>query len=130
MDRRNREVVAYKIRVKLRIKEKLMIDSTGNISKASTLSTNRVSRANEAEAKELSPGAAPAASTADSIEITQASQDLMAAAELSKTSETVDMDKIARIKEALSEGNYPLDSQRTAEKMIELEGLISDIGKN
>jgi anti-sigma28 factor (negative regulator of flagellin synthesis) len=40
------------------------------------------------------------------------------------------MDKIARIKEALSEGNYPLDSQRTAEKMIELEGLISDIGKN
>ena len=107
-----------------------MIDSTGNISKASTLSTNRVSRANEAEAKELSPGAAPAASAADSIEITQASQDLMAAAELSKTFEAVDMDKIARIKEALSEGNYPLDSQRTAEKMIELEGLISDIGKN
>lgn len=106
-----------------------MIDSTGNVSKSSAISTAKVSRTQEIDAKEQ-PAPAGATRQSDAVSITAQSEEMLAASQLSKGLEGVDLEKIERIKAALNEGNYPLDSERTAKNMIELEGLLSDIGKN
>ncbi len=105
-----------------------MIDSTSNVTRAGVLSTNKVNRTQEPNAKDNASSSAAITAT-DSVDITAQSEEMLAASEISKGVDGVDLDKIENIKAALSEGSYPLDSERTAKNMIELEGLLSDIGK-
>jgi negative regulator of flagellin synthesis FlgM len=105
-----------------------MIDSTSNVTRAGVVSTNKVNRTQEPDAKDSASSSA-AIAAADSVDITAQSEEMLAASEISKGVDGVDLDKIENIKAALSEGSYPLDSERTAKNMIELEGLLSDIGK-
>jgi negative regulator of flagellin synthesis FlgM len=49
---------------------------------------------------------------------------LSEAAELALSEADFDADKVARIKQAIEEGNYPLDAKRIAESFVSLEKMI------
>ncbi|MFT3965856.1 MAG: flagellar biosynthesis anti-sigma factor FlgM [Sphingobium sp.] len=58
---------------------------------------------------------APAARTAEGAAMTSP------AARLAQDGAPVDVDKIARIKAAIASGNYPVDADAIADRMVELD---------
>ena len=59
------------------------------------------------------------AETTDNVELSELAAKALSNAEF-------DQDKTTRIKEAIEQGNYPLDHKRLAESFLALEQLISD----
>tara|TARA_B110000977_G_C10936819_1_gene439290 strand:+ start:156 stop:473 length:318 start_codon:yes stop_codon:yes gene_type:complete len=57
--------------------------------------------------------------TTDNVELSELAAKALSNAEF-------DQDKTTRIKEAIEQGNYPLDHKRLAESFLALEQLISD----
>ena len=106
-----------------------MVDSTGSINKTNVGTQPRVNRNNDNNAPS-STVTTEKASSVDSVALTQEANEALKATELFQKSPVVDESKIANIKKALSEGNYPLDSKRTAKNMMALESLLSDSLKN
>ena len=49
---------------------------------------------------------------------------LSEAAESAMTNAEFDAEKVARIKEAIEQGNYPIDAQKVAESFAALESMI------
>jgi len=106
-----------------------MVDSTGSVNKANIGTLQRVNRSEGNNASPTSTTEA-SSSTVDSVALTQEAHNAIKAAELFNEVPAVDEKKIADIKKALSEGNYPLDSQRTAENMMALENLLTSSSKS
>jgi negative regulator of flagellin synthesis FlgM len=107
-----------------------MVDSTGSVNKANIGTQQRVNRNDGNNVSAPTSTTEASSSTVDSVALTQEAQDAIKAAELFNEVPAVDEKKIADIKKALSEGNYPLDSQRTADNMMALENLLTDSDKN
>jgi negative regulator of flagellin synthesis FlgM len=59
----------------------------------------------------------------DSIAITAMAQGIKKAFESSSVA-VVDVDKVAAVKQALADGNYQINAERIAEKMIQYEKLM------
>jgi len=107
-----------------------MVDSTGSVNKANIGTQQRVNRNDVNNVSAPTSTTVASSSTVNSVALTQEAQDAIKAAELFNEVPAVDEKKIADIKKALSEGNYPLDSQRTADNMMALENLLTDSDKN
>jgi len=107
-----------------------MVDSTGSVNKANIGTQQRVNRNDGNNVSAPTSTTEASSSTVNSVALTQEAQDAIKAAELFNEVPAVDEKKIADIKKALSEGNYPLDSQRTADNMMALENLLADSDKN
>lgn len=60
----------------------------------------------------------------ESVTLTAAAQSLSAARDSAKTA-PFDAAKVAEIKAAITEGRYPIDNQRLADRMINLESLLA-----
>ena len=107
-----------------------MVDSTGSVNKANIGTQQRVNRNDVNNVSAPTSTTETSTSTVDSVAITQEAHDAIKAAELFNEVPAVDEKKIAEIKKALSEGNYPLDSQLTAENMMALENLLTGSDKS
>ena len=57
----------------------------------------------------------------DSIAITAMAQEIKRAFESSSSATTVNVDRVAAVKQALADGNYQINAERIAEKMIQFE---------
>jgi negative regulator of flagellin synthesis FlgM len=60
----------------------------------------------------------------DSIAITAMAQGIKKAFESSSSGAIVDFDRVAAVKKALADGNYQVNAERVAEKMIQYEKLM------
>jgi len=60
----------------------------------------------------------------DNIEITAMAQEIKKAFESSSSVTIVDVDRVAAVKKALSDGSYQINAERIAEKMIQYEKLM------
>ncbi|MGE4409954.1 MAG: flagellar biosynthesis anti-sigma factor FlgM [Sphingomonadales bacterium] len=72
----------------------------------------------------LREGGKTKAATAISAEGTVQGSETMAstpAARMAAQGAPIDMDRVAAIKEAIASGNYPVDADRIADRMIELD---------
>jgi negative regulator of flagellin synthesis FlgM len=68
-----------------------------------------------------------AASDHDSVaDIAIASEKRLAMEARIAQTPNVDMERVARIKTAIARGEYPVDTDRIAEKFVELEGLLDN----
>ncbi len=66
----------------------------------------------------------------DSIAITAMAQEIKRAFESSSSVSTVNVDRVAAVKQALAGGNYQINAERIAEKMIQFEKQMpQDNGK-
>jgi negative regulator of flagellin synthesis FlgM len=66
----------------------------------------------------------------DSIAITAMAQEIKRAFESSSSVSTVNVDRVAAVKQALADGNYQINAERIAEKMIQFEKQMpQDNGK-
>jgi negative regulator of flagellin synthesis FlgM len=107
-----------------------MVDSTGSVNKANIVTQQRIHGNDGNNASAPTSTTEASSSTVNSVALTQEAQNAIKAAGLFNEVPAVDEKKIADIKKALSEGNYPLDSQRTADNMMALENLLTDSDKN
>ena len=107
-----------------------MVDSTGSVNKANLGAQQRVNRDDGNNVSAPTSNTEASSSPVDSVALTQEAHDAIKAAELFNEVPAVDEKKIAEIKKALSEGNYPLDSQLTAENMMALENLLTGSDKS
>ena len=109
-------------------KEINMIDSTNNISKSSTHTNERVRDSRAYEKTDAPNNASPVPSQStpvDTVELTPESQEMLRLMDTAKEQPALDQEKIERIKQAIADGNYPLDSQKTARNMLGLERLLA-----
>ncbi len=58
---------------------------------------------------------------ADRVDITSVAKEITKAFESSKSSSPINEERVNAVKKALKEGNYPIDAQRIAKKMIQME---------
>ena len=107
-----------------------MVESTGSVNKANIGTQQRVNRNDGNNVSAPTSTTEASSSSVDSVALTQDAHDAIKAAELFNEVPAVDEKKIAEIKKALSEGNYPLDSQLTAENMMALENLLTGSDKS
>lgn len=70
-----------------------------------------------------SDGAPGNAATEESVTLTNAARAMNAAAGPSETT-PFDSNRVAALREALANGNYPIDNQKLADRMIDLERLL------
>jgi len=105
-----------------------MVDSTGNIPKPSSFvaQTRVQQRGKDADVGEnIDTNPTSATPSVDSAEITPEVRDAMKMTETTHEALTVDEKKVADIKKAIAEGNYPIDTDRTAANMVALESLLT-----
>jgi len=60
----------------------------------------------------------------DTAKVSDAAKHVQSVAQSTKEASGVDLKKVERIKRQLAEGDYPLDSESIAKKMLELNALI------
>ena len=102
----------------------MAIDLTGSSARQALIARDRVST------QPSNGGAAPVTNTStrtvsqDTVELSQTAKVLKAADATIANTPDVDSDKVARIKAALDNGSYTIDSQRVAEKMMSFEALM------
>lgn len=107
-----------------------MIDSTDNISKAGSYANGRVQHSRAHEKTDAPKSGSPSSShstPADTVELTPESQEMLRLMDTAKEQPALDQEKIERIKQAIADGKYPLDSQKTASNMLGLERLLSSV---
>lgn len=91
-------------------------------------------RLQNAPAAKTSPKTAPdtgkltatPSSGKDSVDITAKSAGIKNALSADNGASVVDADKVARIKQAISEGAYIIDAEKVAQKITEFESLLTD----
>jgi negative regulator of flagellin synthesis FlgM len=59
--------------------------------------------------------------TADSVAITTVAKEITKAFESSKATPGINEERVQAVKTALAEGNYPIDAEKIASKMIQME---------
>ncbi len=57
----------------------------------------------------------------DRVDITSVAKEITKAFESSKSPSPINEERVNAVKKALKEGNYPIDAQRIAKKMIQME---------
>lgn len=57
----------------------------------------------------------------DNVDITAVAKEITKAFESSKTTPAINEERVQAVKKALAEGNYPINAEKIAEKMIQME---------
>ena len=77
--------------------------------------------------KQASDGSSSSVKTAenhDDVAITSMAQEIKKGFQSSVTSASLDLERIASVKKALSEGTYTIDPERVAKKLIQFEKTL------
>ena len=96
------------------------ISSLGRTAQADLAAENRLKKIEDDKRNAVQSGQAPRAAEPadDRVELSGIDARAMAAPDF-------DSEKVERIKQAIRDGNYPLDAQRIAESFVSLERMIS-----
>ncbi len=87
-------------------------DKAGNVTLSSkNTATNKVQGANSEQSQP----------SKDSVDITQVARGLTKAFESSKATSVINEERVNAVRKALEEGTYPINADRIAEKMIQIE---------
>jgi len=71
------------------------------------------------KAKGMEPQATK--NTKDNVDITAVAKEITKAFESSKTTPAINEERVEAVKKALAEGSYPINAEKIAEKMIQME---------
>jgi len=94
-----------------------------NKTTTSALNTNASKTRDKSSAEEVTK---TPASTEDTVSISEETVHIRGLqSQLNNVSE-IDMDKVESIKQEISRGNYPIDADRIAENLINLEKALTD----
>jgi len=66
---------------------------------------------------------------ADSVEITSVAKELKSALASASTAPIINTQRVEAVRTALANGNYRIDAETIAEKMIQMEQTLPDNGK-
>jgi len=75
---------------------------------------------------EMNSLAASAAVSADTVDFTHTAQDIKTAVATGAVTPVINEDRVAAIKSALQSGNYKIDVEHVAEKMLRFEDKLPD----
>jgi negative regulator of flagellin synthesis FlgM len=75
-------------------------------------------------ASETTTAAAVAASSSESVELSPAAMQLQQANKAIQAQPQVDQEKVSRLKEAIANGSYQIDSNRVASRMMNYEATL------
>jgi negative regulator of flagellin synthesis FlgM len=100
------------------------ISSLGRTAQADLAAENRLKKIEDDKRNAVQSGHAPRAAEPadDRVELSGIDARAMAAPDF-------DSEKVERIKQAIRDGNYPLDSKRIAESFVALERVISGVSE-
>ncbi|MBT8445503.1 MAG: flagellar biosynthesis anti-sigma factor FlgM [Gammaproteobacteria bacterium] len=73
------------------------------------------------------PGARPAAGSADVVQLTELSARLQAVTSRMDQLAPVDRERVAELRQDIADGNYQVDSNAIAEKLSEFEALLANL---
>ena len=97
----------------------MAIDLNGiNVTKLKT-------QADRAETTNRGESSKPGANPREGVELSANSNVLTRLEQQVRASESFDEQRVAEISQAISEGQYPVDSHRIAQKFLELESQLS-----
>ena len=99
------------------------IDPNKGFRDVSSLNTQKKQGTDQAKGQSTSTAADNSAAATDAS--VPSEKRLAVEAAISATPD-IDMDRVDKIKQAIADGNYPIDNDRIAEKFIQLEGLLGD----
>lgn len=94
-----------------------------SLEQAQSQATRREPERTQSQANPAQP-----ANQTDSVQLTETAAILQRAQSRLSTVPVVDTQKVESVKSAIDSGQYSVDSARVADKMVQLEGLLS--GKN
>jgi len=86
-----------------------------------TASTRRTDSAKPAAREGKSPATAGEAATGDTVNITASGLLMSKLEEIVQRTPVVDADRVAAIKDAIASGNYEVDDQRVADRLLKFE---------
>ena len=102
-----------------------MTSPINNINRSSTESvTTNSSKARAKEAPESTPSTRPAAE--DTVSLSEESVQVGELRQQLNDISEVDTDKVEAIKREIANGNYPVDPERIAENLLNLEKALSE----
>ncbi|GBL52957.1 anti-sigma-28 factor, FlgM family [Pseudomonas citronellolis] len=87
----------------------------------STGSTGKPQAGRSEAAGSESAGSASAAGSGESVQLSSTAQQLQKASDQLKDQPVVDSEKVARLKQAIADGSYQVDSQKVAGKLLDFE---------
>lgn len=88
--------------------------TTGSTGKAQT-------GRSEAAGSEPTASSNPPQSSGESVQLSSTAQQLQKASDQLKDQPVVDSNKVARLKQAVADGSYQVDSQKVASKLLDFE---------
>jgi len=86
-----------------------------------TASTRRTDAAKPASREGKSPAAGGEVATGDTVNITASGLLMSKLEEIVQRTPVVDADRVAAIKDAIASGNYQVDDQRVADRLLKFE---------
>lgn len=98
-------------------------NNTAGLSKPATqssLNTTKVNTQDSAQ-KNVSEQNSTTAVSGESVQLSNNARQLQSAVDKIADIPSVNSEKVAQLKQAVAEGSYPIDSQRVASKLIDLE---------
>ncbi|EIC22165.1 flagellar biosynthesis anti-sigma factor FlgM [Thiorhodovibrio frisius] len=98
-------------------------ERTGSSSASRSSSSAGTSSAGKSGAAGKAAAQSAGAGQGESIELTAIARAL-SAAQADAANPPFDAERVQEIRDAISEGRYPIDNRRLADKLIELEGLL------
>ncbi|MCQ4296392.1 flagellar biosynthesis anti-sigma factor FlgM [Pseudomonas stutzeri] len=89
--------------------------------RSSVQGNERAASPQQGSASEAPKTSAASGSNGDTIQLSPEAQRLQQAADKLNDQPAVDMERVAKLKEAIADGSYQVDSQRVAAKMLAFE---------
>ena len=84
-------------------------------------SNERAASSQQGQASEAPKSGAASGNTSDTVQLSPEAQRLQQAADKLNDQPAVDQARVAKLKEAIADGSYQVDSQRVAAKMLAFE---------
>lgn len=92
-------------------------------SRTSASQSTSVTEQGKARSQPSATEQSDSAERADSVRLSPEAQQLKAVSDKMRNMPSVDSERVARLKQAVSDGSYQVDSQRVASKLLEFESL-------